>query len=215
MNHDGAGIWSVRKTFRTAAVYHYRFEVYDETQMTHFVGLGDGGVAELKDWLPEWQLTVYDRAYTEPKDMRGGVIYHVFCDRFARDESVGADRPLSAWGTVPRVHDTGGVYRAEEFFGGNLRGIASKMDYFEALGVTVLYLSPIFKARSNHRYDTGDYFVIDPLLGTEQDFVELCRCAHDKGIKVILDGVFNHTGSDSKYFNKFGTYEGLGAWQSR
>lgn len=214
--HDEQDGYFCTLTFSEPAIYYYRFEVYLASGKVAFVGVGKYGVAVVGDWLPEWQLTVYDGAYRAPVGFEGGVIYHVFCDRFARDEAVGtAGRSLTPWGNQPRVKDSGGIYRAEEFFGGNLRGITSKLDYIADLGVTLLYLSPIFKAYSNHRYDTGDYFTIDPLLGTEEDFVELCRGAHDRGIKVILDGVFNHTGSDSKYFNKFGNYDGKGAWQGK
>ena len=102
-----------------------------------------------------------------------------------------------------------------DFFGGNLQGIIEKLDYLQSLHVTVLYLNPIFKAFSNHRYDTGDYKQIDTLLGTEEDFAALTEECNKRGIKIMLDGVFNHTGDDSRYFNKYGTYDELGAYQSR
>ncbi|UKI14995.1 MAG: hypothetical protein L6V85_03240 [Clostridiales bacterium] len=108
-----------------------------------------------------------------------------------------------------------GKYYADDFFGGNFNGIREKLDYLEELGVGIIYLSPIFKAYSNHRYDTGDYLKVDELLGTEDDFKRLLDAAHEKGMKVILDGVFNHSGADSLYFNKFGTYDSLGAYQSK
>ena len=100
------------------------------------------------------------------------------------------------------------------FFGGNLWGVIEKLDYLESLGVTVLYLSPIFKAYSNHRYDAGDFMKIDGLLGTDNDFKTLCEKANEYGIKIVLDGVFNHTGDDSVYFNKYGKYNSVGAYQS-
>lgn len=104
---------------------------------------------------------------------------------------------------------------ALDFFGGTLNGIAKKLPYLEKLGVTVIYLNPIFRARSNHRYDTGDYTQIDPLLGTQEEFEALCRKAEEKGIRVILDGVFSHTGEDSRYFNRYGHYDTVGAYQSK
>ncbi|MDE5549394.1 MAG: glycoside hydrolase family 13 protein, partial [Clostridia bacterium] len=97
----------------------------------------------------------------------------------------------------------------------NLQGIIDKLDYLQDLGVTLIYLSPIFESSSNHRYDTGDYEKIDPLLGSEEKFAELIEKAKEKGIGIMLDGVFNHTGADSKYFNKFGNYPTLGAYQSQ
>lgn len=107
-----------------------------------------------------------------------------------------------------------GYYPANDFFGGTLAGIQSKLPYLHELGVEVLYLNPIFSAYSNHRYDCADYENVDPVLGTNEDFSKLCRAAKAFGIRVILDGVFSHTGSDSRYFNRNGTYPELGAYQS-
>ena len=105
------------------------------------------------------------------------------------------------------------MFRCNDYFGGDLPGITEKLPELAALGVGVLYLNPIFEAHSNHRYNTADYLRIDPLLGTEQDFITLCQRAHEHGIKIILDGVFNHTGSDSLYFNKEGRYGPGGAYR--
>ena len=102
-----------------------------------------------------------------------------------------------------------------DFYGGNFRGITEKLPYLSELGVTLLYLNPISKSFSSHRYDTGDYKTPDPMLGTEADFAALCRAAHDRGMRVILDGVYSHTGSNSLYFNKDGAFPGKGAYQSQ
>ena len=99
-------------------------------------------------------------------------------------------------------------------YGGSLKGIQNDLPRIAELGFTAIYLNPIFEAASNHRYDTADYTKIDPILGTEQDFTELCKAAEKLGISIILDGVFNHTGDDSIYFNRYGNYPGVGAWQS-
>ena len=107
-----------------------------------------------------------------------------------------------------------GVILTNDFYGGNFRCIAEKMDYIASLGVTILYLNPIGKSISNHRYDTGDYMTPDPMLGTMADFSAMCRAAHAKGIKVILDGVYSHTGSDSLYFNRKKSFSGVGAYNS-
>ncbi|WP_304458564.1 glycoside hydrolase family 13 protein [Alicyclobacillus sendaiensis] len=101
-----------------------------------------------------------------------------------------------------------------DFFGGDLRSIEDKLDYLKSLGVNTLYLMPVFEAESNHKYDTADYFKIDPGFGTQQDWLNLVRAAHAKGFHIILDGVFEDTGSDSVYFNKFGNFHSEGAWQA-
>jgi 4-alpha-glucanotransferase len=111
--------------------------------------------------------------------------------------------------------DAQGIIRNNDFFGGSLAGITSRLDYLQSMGVGTLYLCPIFESDSNHRYDTADYRRIDPMLGTEEDFRTLCREAGCRGIRVMLDGVFNHTGSNSRYFNAQGFYPELGAAQSR
>ena len=101
-----------------------------------------------------------------------------------------------------------------DYFGGDLAGITEKLPYLQSLGVTCIYLNPIFEAHANHRYNTADYLKIDPLLGDEADFKTLCETAEKFGIRVILDGVFSHTGDDSLYFNRAGRYKTLGAYNS-
>ena len=119
------------------------------------------------------------------------------------------------WGDQPVfLPDENGQITNRDFFGGSLAGITEKLDYLKSLSVSTLYLNPIFESDSNHRYNTADYRAVDPLLGTEADFRTLCREAHARGIRVILDGVFNHTGSNSRYFNADGFYPELGAAQS-
>ncbi len=118
------------------------------------------------------------------------------------------------WDEVPAwQQDSHGEILNNDFFGGNLAGIREKLPYFKKLGVTCLYLSPIFEAYSNHKYDTGDYGKVDRLFGTREEFEKLCQEAGENGISVMLDGVFNHTGADSIYFNKYGIYPSKGAWQ--
>ena len=123
--------------------------------------------------------------------VRKGLIYQIFPDRFARDESVVADRELVEWNTAPTP---------QNFFGGNLLGVASKLDYLAGIGAGNIYFNPIFRAPSNHRYDTESYFEIDPLLGTGQDLKTLTTGARAHGIGVILDGVFNHSGKSMPEF---------------
>ncbi|MDO4183403.1 MAG: 4-alpha-glucanotransferase [Coriobacteriia bacterium] len=179
---------------------------------------------------PSFQITVYQETRTKrPEWYENGLVYQIFPDRFARGEDwpdraqralkqtrKGPARALvQRWDTLPEyAKDEDGRVVQWDFWGGSLQGIREKLDYLEALGVTVLYLNPIFEAASNHRYDTGDYTKIDPLLGDNQEFRTLCEDAAAHGIAIILDGVFNHAGCDSRYFNKYGNYAEVGAYQS-
>ena len=207
--------YTLTLAFDTHGIYSYRFEILTPCG-TVYVGCDDDGEALYGEWLPEWQLTVYKADFKTPDKYKGGVIYHVFVDRFCRSGKVMTDRPLHGdWYELPRIKGADGVYRGDDFFGGDLEGIRQKLPYIKSLGVNVLYLSPIFKSHSNHRYDTGDYLKIDELLGDEEDFKRLCRSAKAQGIYVMLDGVFNHSGSDSLYFNKHGNYDTVGAYQSK
>ncbi len=153
-----------------------------------------------------------------PDWAKGKIMYHIFVDRFNR----GSKEPLSpmpnrtihkSWNEEPIVGpDENGIWNAD-FYGGDLKGIMDKLDYLKSLGVSILYLSPIVKSQSNHRYDAADYEEVDPYAGSKEDLKELCAKAHAKGMKIILDAVFNHTGNDSKYFNEFGNYPEKGAFQ--
>lgn len=166
-----------------------------------------------------WQLTVCKKGYRTPEWLKGGVIYQIFPDRFCQGDGPiplkNSTRRMRRWGEQPefRPNEAGEVLN-HDFFGGNLKGIDEKLSYLHALGVTAIYLNPIFEAFSNHRYDTGDFFKIDELLGTVGDFRSLAQNAEKMGIKLILDGVFNHVGADSVYFNRYGKYPCLGAFQS-
>ena len=171
--------------------------------------------------VQSWQLTVYEETPT-PAWFGRGVTYQIFPDRFRRlsvPDPAGmiGDRWVHEnWSDIPEWQpDSQGEVRNRDFFGGSLQGIISKLDDLAAFGVTTLYLNPIFESASNHRYNTADYLAIDPMLGTEADFRQLCREAKSRGIRVILDGVLNHTGSQSRYFNADGFYPAPGAAQSQ
>lgn len=166
------------------------------------------------------QLTLCDFKYREPKKIRGGVIYHIFVDRFRRGGQVtvpdGAKPIRGEWSVIPEYPEyPGAPLYNNTFWGGTLWGIIEKLDYIKSLGTTAIYLSPIFRAASNHKYDTADYMTVDPIFGGDCAFKALLKAAHEKGLEIILDGVFNHTGSDSIYFNRYGRYRETGAYQSR
>lgn len=214
---DNCNIYECSFNVDVEGIYWYRFEMHNDDGIWYY-GRDEFCNSVCGHNLPEWQLTVYKNTYKTPDFAKGGVIYHIFADRFNRgkgEKTVRQYRMHKNWNEEPVVIDSNGEYRADDFFGGNIKGIIEKLDYLENLGVTVIYLSPIFEAYSNHRYDTGDYLKIDELFGTEKDFKELIVKAKARGISVILDGVFNHSGEDSIYFNKYGRYDSLGAYQSK
>lgn len=216
-SENGFSVYTADYVFDVAGIYYYRFEMRNRDGVWYY-GRGENGESVCGENLPEWQLTVYKSSYKTPDFAKGNIIYHVFVDRFNRADGVKTKRKYrlhESFSESPEVVSADGKYYADDFFGGNFNGIREKLDYLEELGVGIIYLSPIFKAFSNHRYDTGDYLKVDELLGTEDDFKRLLDAAHEKGMKIILDGVFNHSGADSLYFNKFGTYDSLGAYQSK
>ncbi len=215
----GYYIYAISLTFDTG-LYFYRF-VFDSDYGRKKLFRNPDASARIDSGGDDWQLTVYGASYVTPSNLSGGVYYQIFPDRFCRSgeerPNVPNDRFLNAdWGAQPAFRQSDGLYRlGNDFFMGDLRGITEKLGYLEGLGVSIIYLNPIFEAHSNHRYNTADYMKIDPLLGDEDDFRALCSAAREKGITVILDGVFSHVGDDSVYFNRYGRYPEPGAWQSK
>ncbi len=170
---------------------------------------------------PSFQITVYDPAFEAPEWMRDSVMMQIMVDRFfiggKANPPAGRGAYLhKSWNELPDLRPAAadGDAEAIDFFGGNLEGVREKLSYLKDLGIGAIYLNPVFRARSNHKYDVGDYLEIDPSFGTEADFERLTREAADAGIHVVLDGVFSHTGADSRYFNRYGTYPSVGAYQS-
>ena len=204
----------------------YFFAVITEHETIYYGNnektLGGKGVKyQHKNPLP-FQITVYKPTYNTPKWYRESIVYQIFVDRFFNgnlDGKVSNPKPQSFihsnWSDTPFYVKNGrGEIVKWDFYGGNIRGVIEKLDYLKELGVGCIYMNPIFEAASNHKYDTGDYKKIDPMFGDENDIERLCALAGDRGIKIVLDGVFSHTGSDSIYFNKEGKYDELGAYQS-
>lgn len=182
-----------------------------------------GGEGKLYYSNPKpYQITVYEESYI-PEWFQEGIIYQIFVDRFYNGNENGEINNrkkdsfiYSSWNDEPMyIKNSRGEILRWDFYGGNLRGVIKKLPYLKELGVTILYFNPIFEAASCHKYDVGDYEKIDSMLGDEEEFKELCTKAENQGIKIILDGVFSHTGTDSKYFNEYGNYDSLGAFQSK
>ncbi len=215
MKKEDDGYYSVEVSF-DVGLYFYCFSLGNGK----FIGLGDGFLGVITDKPLHFQLIAYDSEYKVPEWFSGGIIYQIFPDRFNchdKNKTVEEGKILhSNYDDLPifEPNEKGKVLN-RDFFGGDLLGIVDKLDYLKSLGVSIIYLNPIFKSYSNHRYDTGDYMTIDPMLGNENDFILLIEKANALGIKIILDGVFNHTGDDSVYFNKYGNYPELGAYQSK
>ncbi|MBQ1469900.1 MAG: 4-alpha-glucanotransferase [Schwartzia sp.] len=223
---EGESIWlsSSLTLPENGTLLWYRFELLIDGKKI-FCGqaadeLGGSGAFSEKE-LPSFQITVYDKGSDTPSWFRKSVMYQVFPDRFFRKDTGALPQKRGAvfhtmWNDTPQYYrDKNGDILAYDFFGGNIAGIREKLEYLKSLGITVLYLNPVFEAQSSHRYDTGDYTKIDPMLGTNEEFSQLCRDAKRAGIRIILDGVFSHTGADSVYFNRYGTYSSTGAFQSR
>ena len=206
-------IYSCEVCFAVADLYFYYFEIVTENECFSLFKQGydltnmeDGGL---------WQLSVIPSDFYVPKDFLGRVMYQIFPDRFFRYgdcDTTGKLKDFYIHGNMSDIPaflpDDEGIVQNNDFFGGNLNGITEKIPYLKSLNVGIIYLNPIFKAYSNHRYDTADYKKIDELLGTEEDFRKLCEKAHENGIKIILDGVFSHTGSNSIYFDAEGVFGG-------
>ena len=180
-----------------------------------------GGMGTLYDHVPpSFQITVFNKGAKTPDWFKHAVMYQIFPDRFSREGNTIIEKKgavfHACWQDDPCYYkdpDTKEIV-AYDFFGGNLKGIEKKLDYLKDLGISVIYLNPVFESESNHHYDTGDYHKIDPILGSNEDFRHLVDTAKAKGIRIILDGVFSHTGSNSRYFNREGQYNTIGAFQS-
>ena len=194
-------------------LYYYYFRILKKDGSFRLFKQGNGTNMEAGD---KWQLSVIPEDFTVPDFAKGAVMYQIMPDRFYKEGQCDLTdklRPFTVhenWLEIPRhTADAEGNW-CNDFFGGNLAGIQKKLPYLQELGVEILYLNPIFMAYSNHRYDTADYKRIDPMLGTEEDFKKLCDEAHKRGMRIILDGVFSHTGSNSRYFDAKGVF-GTGA----
>lgn len=214
-------------------VLWYHFAMYLNDGVTYY-GVRYGqttGEGQFYSEMPSsFQLTVYDAGYETPEWFRKSTMYQIFPDRFCQGDKKNLERGASyhrsmgrqvlvhnRWEESPIYAPLEGqqYYSPCDFFGGDLKGIEKQLPYLKEMGITCIYLNPIVEAASNHRYDTANYKSVDPILGSNEDFVRLCRQAEKSGISIMLDGVYSHTGSDSLYFNKKGNYPGKGAYQGK
>ena len=218
-------------------IYWYRFIAIDGTDTDYYeddaartMGWGQA-FDETNDY--SYQLTVYDAAFQTPDWIKDAVVYQVFPDRF-RDGDSTNNKPAGTFfygepgGTVyrsltadwneeicdPRAAGTCAGTYSKNFYGGDLSGLLSKLDYIEGLGVNTIYLNPIFESPSNHGYDTTDYLALNPIFGDADDLNALVTEINNRGMHLILDGVFNHVSSDSIYFDRYNQYAEVGACES-
>ncbi len=209
--------WTITLSIYETGLYYYSFCIENEGN----VGCGYMEMGQFcrTEHISGFLLTVYSTDYKTPEWFKGGVMYQIFPDRFCKEGNmpdIMGRVCRKDWGGIPEYRPNAqGKVLNNDFFGGNFKGIQSKLPYLKALGITTIYLNPIFEAASNHRYDTSNYMEVDPFLGNEEDFQNLVQAAKNQGIRLILDGVFNHTGDNSVYFNKYGNYPSLGAYQSK
>ena len=212
--------WRIDYLFPSQGIYFYHFE-YQTPFGAGKIFLKSSGMGEFSPSGNEWQQTVYDASFKTPDWILGGIMYQIFPDRFfsfgSKKENVPTDRVIHKSFDEPVVFrpDDKGEILNNDYYGGDLDGICEKLSYLKSLSVTAIYLNPIFEAHSNHRYNTADYMKIDPMLGDTAALKRLCKKAAEYGIRIILDGVFSHTGSDSIYFNKEKRYGKGGAYNDK
>ena len=214
VNENGYSLFEAEVELPTSALYHDYFS-FSANGISYFVDK-DGNIVNNLNYS---EMNKFSVNFSVPSWFKGSVMYHIFVDRFNR----GSDEPLKPMNnrTIYSSFDDDMLIGPNEnkqwnidYYGGDLKGIISKLDYIKSLGVNVLYLSPIMWSQSNHRYDTSDYELVDPYAGDNDDLKKLCDEAHKLDIKVVLDAVFNHTGNDSKYFNEFGNFDSVGAYNN-
>ncbi len=206
LSQDGYDVFSGEIFFENPGLYFYFFRIKDKNGS--FCLYKEGYDKTNMSSGDMWQVSCIPEDFKTPEEFKGKVYYQVFPDRFHKSGKVSVDGKLTPFTIHENTEDTpnfapdkNGEVLNNDFFGGNLKGIEEKLEYIKSLGCEIVYLNPICKAFSNHRYDTCDYKKVDEMLGTNEDFVSLCSRAHSLGMKIILDGVFSHTGSDSIYFD--------------
>lgn len=218
-NNEGVNTFSCQVPFYSVGLYYFTIKLKINNNIMWIKNdIENKCAVYTNDNKPYWTVTVYEDDFKIPSWAKGKIMYQIFPDRFYKSENYLPipieNRVTKKWGENPDWNlDVIGKINNNDFFMGNLQGITEKLDYIKDLGVEIIYLNPVFSAQSNHRYDTSDYEKVDPYLGTNEDLKTLCKKAHEKGIKIILDGVLNHTGNNSKYFNQFKNYDTIGAFE--
>ncbi|SER93987.1 alpha-amylase family glycosyl hydrolase [Lachnobacterium bovis] len=228
--------WSVVESFDKIGENSYYFVISNGSSVKVYGDddgyYGTGIVSDLSQIKP-YDLVVYKDGFKTPNWMKNGTIYQIFPDRFyngdkSNDKAQKFGRGASGyefvrdWTLLPENPEQKELLPKEQYekhhalwgdglwnneiYGGDLKGITKKIDYLKGLGVSVIYINPVFSSISSHRYDTSDYKKIDPILGTQGDFDELVKVAKRNNMHIVLDGVFNHVSDDSVYFDRYYKY---------
>ncbi|WP_273831820.1 alpha amylase N-terminal ig-like domain-containing protein [Guptibacillus sedimenti] len=229
---DGKDYWEATVTPEEKGLYGYKFIVRDGSAKAEYgEDTKQGEAGKAVDANAElYQLTVFDPGFKTPDWMKEAVVYQIFPDRFYNGNEGNDDAKETArgpepiedqnWGELPdnpRLSDSAnydgdGIW-SNDFFGGDIKGIQQKLDYIQSLGVNTIYLNPIAKAASNHKYDATDWKAVDPMFGTPEEFKAFTDELEKRDMHLIMDGVFNHVGDDSIYFDRYGKYEVVGAYE--
>lgn len=210
--------YEITQNFSESGHFWYNFQLVFDDFVMYLNRTYDNFSILSYDKGEDYLQLVTEKEYDCKNSLQGGIIYQIFVDRFCRVGEVKERKPLilrDDWGGGIKKNSSDPLIINQEVFGGNIKGIISKLDYLQNLGVTTIYLNPISLANSSHKYDTADYMKVDDMFGTELEFKKLIDLAKAYGINIVIDGVYNHTGSDSIYFNKNGTFNTLGAYKSK
>ncbi|MBN2222339.1 MAG: hypothetical protein JW708_09030, partial [Vallitaleaceae bacterium] len=244
LSSDTVDLYGDSFLFDEIGTYSYYFIVQDgENDLYYSASTGKGSASETHE--SSYNITVFPADYATPDWMKLSVTYQIFGDRFYNGDSSNDQAKLYNYGDTPLQFQDWEDYNGfedtryseinpdnyaalsateawdtnwhNEVYGGDLAGVSQKLDYLQSLGVKTIYFNPIFESVSAHKYDSADYSQLDPRFGSNTDFITLAEEAKERGMNIILDGVFNHVGSDSLYFNKYGkNYEEdvLGAYEA-
>ena len=226
-SHGGRDFWEVTLRPQENGIYGYKFVLDDTKEYGDDDKPGHTGALKLRGAKP-FQLTVYSADFHTPDWAKEAVAYQIFPDRFFNGDPANDNARTTARGNQPVQHrawtdlpanaskspaSDGDKWECNDFFGGDIAGITQKLDYLQKLGITAIYVNPLSAACSNHRYDAVDYGHIDPMLGTEKELQTLAAEMQKRGMHLIMDGVFNHVGDDSIYFDRYGKYKTVGAYE--
>lgn len=235
--------WQTTITPVAPTTLYYRFIVTDGAATAYYDDdlLQLGGWGEAKPNLEDdsYAVLVYDPDFQPIEWLQNAVVYQIFPDRFRDGRSSNnpstyepryayPDEELDqiifkGWDELPEgycrfyedvAEPCDELPRGRDYFGGDLRGVQQRLNYLQDLGVTAIYFNPLFEAASNHAYDTQDYYTIDHFFGSNAEFEQFVKLADKNGIRIILDGVFNHVSSDSPYFDRYGHFDEVGACES-
>jgi glycosidase len=222
------GYWFEAEINGRLYAYQNNSEALHWTREKGTGGLGAVGERQANTGpIRRFRQTVHAPGLKVPEWAADIVYYYIFPERFRNGDKTNDPVPGQAryhahtvekhpkWiGTpwVPKSGDGSDEHFNNDFFGGDLAGIIEKLDYIRDLGANTIYMTPVFRASSNHKYDTADYKTIDPGFGSNADFERLTREAAKRGIRVIPDASLNHSGADSIYFDRYGNYGGQGAF---